>query len=320
MMRAAVFQGHGRTRIERCGRPEPAPSQVRIRLHGSGVCGSNLPVWEGRPWFSYPLEPGRPGHEGWGVIDAVGSGVRDVRVGETVACLSQAAYAEYDIADATEVVCLEGVLAGQPCPGEPLACAVNVARRSRLSAGQPVVVVGIGFLGGLLVQLASAAGAHVIAVSRRAFALEVARACGAAETVPLADIEDTCRAVRRVLSADGAPCVVEATGEQRALDLAARLVSVRGQLVIAGYHQDGARTVDLQQWNWRGIDVTNAHERDPQIYLEGLRTAVAALGAGTLRLGPLLTTDVPLASLDDAFRLMQTRPDGFLKALVRCAD
>src|SRR5206468_2070300 len=52
-----------------------------------------------------------------------------------------------------------------------------------------------------------------------------------------------------------ADVVIEATGRQEPLDLAARLVRVRGRLVVAGYHQDGARTVDMQLWNWRGLDV-----------------------------------------------------------------
>ncbi len=317
-MRAALFEGAGRARLVDCALPSPAPDQVRIRLRGSGVCGSNLPVWEGRPWFTYPLPPGQPGHEGWGVVDAVGADVTTVAIGQPIACLSQAAFADYDLAGADEVVALPSAVAQHPCPGEPLACAMNIMRRSRVSAGTPVVVVGVGFLGGLLIQLASGRGAHVIAVSRRPYALDVARACGAAHVLPFTDVVATRDAVCRVLGSEGAPCVIESVGEQQALDLAASLVATRGQLVIAGYHQDGPRTVDMQQWNWRGLDVTNAHERDPLMYSQGLRLAVDALASGILRLGPLITTQVPLAQLDDAFRLMQTRPDGFLKALVLC--
>ena len=317
-MRAAVFEGGGRTRIAECAPPTPGPGQVRIRLHGSGVCGSNLPVWEGRPWFTYPLAPGQPGHEGGGVIDAVGDDVTTVAAGQPVACLSQAAYADYDLADAREVVPLPDGLSPQACPGEPLACALNVIGRSRVSPGQPVVIVGVGFLGGLLVQLAAARGAHVLAVSRRPFALDVARQCGAAATVRFTDVHATREAIGRALGTEAVPCVIEAVGEQQALDLASSLVATRGQLVIAGYHQDGARSVDMQRWNWRGIDVTNAHERDPGVYLDGLRRAVDALASGTLSLDALVTTELPLEQLDEAFRLMQSRPDGFLKAVVRC--
>src|SRR5919201_4447146 len=95
-MRAAVIAGPNRLRIEELARPEPAPHEVRIRLAGSGVCASNLPVWEGREWFEYPQAPGAPGHEGWGTVDALGSDVRNLAVGQRVAALSYQAYAEYD--------------------------------------------------------------------------------------------------------------------------------------------------------------------------------------------------------------------------------
>ena len=78
--------------------------------------------------------------------------------------------------------------------------------------------------------------------------------------------------------------VIEATGKQWPLDLAAELTAERGRLVIAGYHQDGPRQVNMQLWNWRGLDVINAHERDPAIYVHGVRAAVAAVAGGAARL------------------------------------
>ena len=45
--------------------PQPGLREVRVRLIGSGVCASNIALWEGRPWFRYLAPPGSPGHEGW---------------------------------------------------------------------------------------------------------------------------------------------------------------------------------------------------------------------------------------------------------------
>src|SRR5215207_7653619 len=188
-MRAAVLTEPGVTRIDTVPRPEPGPGEVRILLEGSGVCGSNLAVWEGQPWFQYPLEPGAPGHEGWGVVDAIGSGVDTVQPGTRVAVMSQRAFAEYDVAPAEACVPLPPSLAGQPFPGEPLGCAVNVFRRSEIGPGDTVVVVGIGFIGAVVVRLASRAGATVVAVSRRPFALDIARAEGASIALPLDDAD-----------------------------------------------------------------------------------------------------------------------------------
>src|SRR5919205_2195757 len=87
-MRALRITAPRRAEIEEIVLPEPGPSQVRVRLQGCGVCGSNLAVWQGRSWFNYPFEPGAPGHEGWGKIDKVGPGVDGARIGERVALLS----------------------------------------------------------------------------------------------------------------------------------------------------------------------------------------------------------------------------------------
>jgi len=163
---------------------------------------------------------------------------------------------------------------------------------------------------------ASRAGARVIAVSRRPFALEVARSQGAAITLPLADHDRIVGEVERLTGGAGADRVIEAVGLQQPLDLAGRLTRVRGRLVIAGYHQDGTRQVDMQLWNWRGIDVINAHERDPEIVLDGIRGAVAAVADGTLDPAPLYTHRFELDRLGEALETMRRRPDGFLKALV----
>ena len=314
--RAAVIDAPGSARIDHVRLPEPAATQLRIRLEGSGVCASNLPVWEGREWFQYPQEPGAPGHEGWGVVDAVGDDVRGFAVGDRVAALTYHAYAEHDLAEHDAVVLLPPELRSVELPGEPLGCAMNIFARSDIRAGQTVAIAGIGCLGALLTQLASKAGARVIAISRRPFALEVARNCGAREAIAM---DDHARIVERVMAltgGDGCERVIEAVGMQWPLDLAGELTRIRGKLIVAGYHQDGPRQVNMQLWNWRGLDVINAHERDPRAYLEGMRAAVSAVASGQLDPSPLYTHRFALDRLGSALEATRTRPDGFLKALV----
>jgi threonine dehydrogenase-like Zn-dependent dehydrogenase len=318
--RAVVITGPGRCELQSLRPPEPGPRQVRVRLEGCGVCGSNLPVWEGRPWFTYPLEPGAPGHEGWGVIDAVGAEVEGLRAGDRVAMLSYHAFADWDVAEAGNVVKLPPELDGEPFPGEALGCAFNVFRRSEIGPGHTVAVVGIGFLGAVLVNLAARAGARVIALSRRAFALDVARRMGATETIPWDD--EGARLVSQVqelTAGRGAERVIEATGLQGPLDVAGEITAERGRMMIAGFHQDGLRHVNLQSWNWRGIDVINAHERDPRIYAEGMRLAVQAVAEGRLDPSPLYTHRFPLEQTGAALDCMRQRPDTFMKALVTSA-
>jgi threonine dehydrogenase-like Zn-dependent dehydrogenase len=315
-MRAAVLEGPGRMKVDLVAIPEPGQGQVRVQLEGCGVCASNLTPWEGPEWMQFPTEPGALGHEGWGRIDAVGEGVHGLEVGDRVAALSFRSYGEYDIAEQASVVKLPDSLAGKPFPGEPLGCAMNIFRRADIKAGQDVAIVGIGFLGAILTRLATDAGARVIAISRRPFSLDIARQFGAAETIPM---DDHWRIIEDVKAlTDGRMCdrVIEAVGKQWPLDLAGELVREGGKLIVAGYHQDGPRQVNMQMWNWKGIDVINAHERDPEVSMQGIRDAVEAVASGRLDPSPLYTHVYPLDRLDLALNDTRDRPDGFLKALV----
>ncbi len=315
-MRAAVIEAPNRVRMANVRIPEPGDTEVRVRLEGCGVCGSNLAPWEGRPWFKYPLAPGELGHEGWGRVDRVGNAVRNVRPGERVALLSYRAYAEYDVAPASTVVPLPAALEDQPFPGEALGCAFNVFRRSDIQPGQAVAIVGIGFLGVVLTSLAARRGASVLAISRRPFALDAARKLGACQAILLEDNQKIIEQVKELTAGKGCPRVIEATGKQAPLDLATELTAERGRLIIAGYHQDGLRQVNLQLWNWRGLDVINAHERDPAIYAQGIRDAVQAVANGQLDPFPLYTHRFQLKELSAALNAMKERPENFLKALV----
>src|SRR5947209_234333 len=224
-MRAAILTAPGRIAIEDVARPEPRPGQVRIRLGGSGVCASNLTPWAGPDWMQFPTEPGALGHEGWGIVDAAGDGVQGLAIGDRVAALSYKSYAEYDLAEADAVVRLPDSLAGQPFPGEPLGCAMNIFRRSEIAAGQTVAIVGIGFLGAILTRLVSNAGARVIAISRRPFSLDVARSMGAAETIAMEDHQAIIGEVKELTSGTFCDRVIEAVGKQRSEEHTSELQS-----------------------------------------------------------------------------------------------
>ena len=315
-MRAAVLTGAGMFKIQDTPVPQPGPGEVLVKLTGCGVCASNLTPWAGPEWMQFPTEPGALGHEGWGVIDAVGEGVTGLQPGDRVGFLSGKAYAEFDLAEASQVVQLPPALADGDLPLEPFGCAMNIFRRSDIQAGQTVAIVGIGFLGAILVRLASNAGARVIAISRREQSLELARKMGAAETIPMHDHGQIIERVRELTGGTLCDRVIEAVGKQWPLDLAAELTSEGGRLVIAGYHQDGPRQVNMQLWNWRGFDVVNAHERDAAVSVQGMREAVAAIENGLIDPKLLITHRYPLDRLGEALDAARDRPGNFVKAVV----
>jgi len=314
-MRAATLVAPRRFEIRHHDPPSPGRDDVVLAVRGCGLCASNLGPWAGLPGVSYPMAPGAPGHEVFGRIEAVGEGVQGLRVGEPVAAISYNGYAEYDVAPALAVVPIPLNIADRPVPGEAVACAVNVDRRMGITSADTVVVIGVGFLGALLIGLARrhAPGA-VIALSRRQTGLDIAARMGADHVLPLDDA-----AIARVAElTDGrlADVVVEVTGRAEPLRLAAEMTRVRGRLVIAGYHQDGPRTIDLQLWNWRGLDVINAHERQLSVYRSGLEEALRLISEGEIDLDPLLTHSYELEEIEAAFQTAEARPAGFIKAIV----
>ncbi len=72
----------------------------------------------------------------------------------------------------------------------------------------------------------------------------------------------------------------------------------------------------MQMWNWRGLDVVNAHERDPAIYVRGIREAVDAVASGRLDPSPLYTHSYALDQLGEALDATRDRPEGFVKAFI----
>jgi threonine dehydrogenase-like Zn-dependent dehydrogenase len=166
------------------------------------------------------------------------------------------------------------------------------------------------------VRLAANAGARVIAISRREQSLDLARRMGAAETIPMNDHWQIIERVRELTGGGFCDRVIEAVGKQWPLDLAAELTREGGRLVIAGYHQDGPRQVNMQLWNWRGFDVANAHERDPAVSVRGMQEAVEAIEAGLIDPRMLVTHRYPLEKLDEALNATRDRPGNFVKAVV----
>src|SRR5205823_12081149 len=139
-----------------------------------------------------------------------GEGVEDVEEGARVAALTARSYAEYDLADASCLVALPAALDGIAFPAEPFGCAVNIFRRSAIEPGQTVAIVGIGFLGALLTRMAKAAEAHVIAISRRPFSLDIAKSMGAQNVIPMDDHWKIIEQVKQLTSGLLCDVVIEA--------------------------------------------------------------------------------------------------------------
>lgn len=316
--RAARITGPGTVELVDLPLPLPGRGQVRVRIEGCGVCASNLEPWAGPEWMQFPTEPGGLGHEAWGHVEAIGPEVHGLQTGQRVAWLGSNGFATHELVAADALVPLPADIGSAPWPLEPLGCAMNIFRRSGVRRGDSVAIIGIGFLGAVLTRLCADAGAEVYAITRRDSQRVLARQMGAARAIEMADHHDIIAQIRDLTHGRLCDVVIEAVGKQWPLDLAGDLVAEGGRLVIAGYHQDGPRQVNMQNWNWRGIDVVNAHERNPEVNLAGMRDAVDAVMQGRIDLGQLVTHSYPLDQLAEALNVTRDRPEGFIKACVTC--
>ncbi|MGB8374260.1 MAG: zinc-binding dehydrogenase, partial [Salegentibacter sp.] len=198
----------------------------------------------------------------------------------------------------------------------PLGCAMNIFKRSDISKGQTVAIVGSGFLGSLLIQLAKSEGAKVIAISRRDFSLQTAKSAGADELIKMDDHYQIIEKIKELTDGNFCDRVIECTGKEWPLNLSIEITGERGKLIVAGFHQDGMRSVNVQMLNWRGIDMISAHERDSAEYIKGIKAAIEAVRNGKMDPFPLFTHRFKLDQMEQAYEHLTGRPEGFVKALI----
>ena len=218
-MRAAWYERQGPAAdvlvIGEMPNPEPGPGEVRIAVAASGINPGDVKKRRDEYGYGMPYPRVIPHSDGAGVVDRVGAGVPDVRIGQRVWCFGAQSYrpfgtaAEYCIVPATQAVPLpDGVSYEQgACLGIPGLTAHRAVHAAGPVDGRWVLVQGgAGAVGVCAVQLAARAGAKVMAVVRRPGDIVVARDAGAHQVL-LADAT-LADGIRR-LAPDGVHHIVE---------------------------------------------------------------------------------------------------------------
>lgn len=316
-MRAAVFHGRRDVRIESVPAIDGvARGEVVLDVRRAAICGTDATEWAHGPKMSrldrpHPitghLGPVVLGHEFVGVIRDAGDDVSGLRVGDRVVpgcggwcgrCLwcqegrSNLCRDRYligmhrdgGLAESVAVPAEMCRLVGGDCSddaaaiAQPLAVAIHGLNRSGFNGG-PIVVVGAGGIGALVISAALDRGASPLIVTDIAAArLERARMLGAQFTFH-AEEPNLKEQIYELTGGDGPQVVVEASGAPAAPAMAAGLVRPGGRLLLMGM-QSAPRTLDLftlAQWE---VDIvpSNAHicETDLVPALELLATSKLA--------------------------------------------
>ncbi|WP_131735465.1 zinc-binding dehydrogenase [Actinomadura roseirufa] len=303
--RTSVLTGPRTSALSLTSVPDCGPGEVLIRVMHNGICASELHAWQEGPGSQVHVL----GHEAVGEIKAVGPGVTAHQVGDIVTGRILRSFAEYALADQRDLVRVPSGLSPDTVLGEPVGCVVECLRRTPIDVADEVAVIGAGFMGLCLLQLLShSRTARVTAIDPRPEAREHAAKHGA-------DVVRSPAAGTEPVTGEAFHVVFETSGSQAGLDLATRLVRQHGTVSILGYHQ-GSRSVDMEAWNFKAIDVINAHVRDPDRLRTSTERGLALAAAGRLDLDSLITHRYSLAQVDRAFAALDDKPAGFIKAVL----
>jgi len=261
--------------------PKPGPGQVLIQMQTCGLCHTDIHAARG-DWPVKPTLPFTPGHEGIGVVQALGSGVTERQIGDRVAiawlgracgacrycvtgwetlCEQQqnsgysidGAFAEYAVADARYVVPVPDAVSS--FDAAPLTCAgvttYKAAKVARIVPAERVAVFGIGGLGHLAIQYARLMGGQVIAIDVDDAKLELATELGADHVINASRVDP----VAAVQALGGADVAIALAVRPESFEQAFHSLRRGGRLVCVALPADGTIAVPIFDTVLKGISV-----------------------------------------------------------------
>lgn len=271
-MKAAVLRGLRDVVIDRDAPvPTIGPKDVLLRSRACGICGTDVHIYEGEFFPTYPLVQG---HELAGEVVEVGAEVQGLAPGDKVMvdptvtcdechfCLTQrqnhclawnavgvtrdGGFGEYVRVPARNCYRFDRVSFAEAAFTEPLACVVFGQDRARIDFGSEVLILGAGPIGQLQLQACRANGAASVTVVDTVEAkLDMARRYGAANTV-MADnaVGDKLRAIARY----GFDVVIDATGNPKAVQMGLAHIAPGGRFLIFGVCSPDA-TIEIKPFD-----------------------------------------------------------------------
>jgi threonine dehydrogenase-like Zn-dependent dehydrogenase len=314
-LKAAILS-HDGFKIRELDVPVVGDDEVLIKTIACGVCSGDLFVYKNRQALS--ATQSRLGHEGSGTVATMGRNATGFRIGDVVTSLGMPAYADYFITKPELLVMLPPEIEPVNALGEPIACCVHAGNCFGIRPGDRVALVGCGFMGLICLQLAKIQGAGFsCCIDPIGFRREISLEIGADVSLcPSGYSADD------ILKLYGEfDIVIEAAGTQSAIDLCTDLVAKHGRIILVGYHQSkgGMRTINMERWNYKAIDVVNGHVRRQDEKIEAMRQGMELMRQGHLVTEPLVSS-YSFMDIEQAFRDLIDGNDGLMKAVLIMND
>jgi 2-desacetyl-2-hydroxyethyl bacteriochlorophyllide A dehydrogenase len=347
-MLAAQLTAKRTIRLAEVPTPKPGRDEVLIRVRASGLCYTDVELFNGtQPYFAMGLahHPMIPGHEWSGEISELGEDVQQFRTGDRVTgdvsigcthcrfCLAgqynlcvvkqevglcrgkDGAFAEFLTMPARHVYRLPDSLSFEEGAGvEPAATCVKGIHKTGLRAGDAVLVSGDGTIGLLGIQAAKAAGAGiVIATGTDEKKLALAKSLGAELTVDVRS-QKPADIARDATGGFGVDLAMECSGQIPALRDCIQAVRMGGRLCVIGVYEKTYPDFPATDLVVRDITFVGS-VASPNAFPETLRF----MEQGRIRLAPLVTHTLPLGEIGRAFEIMENPSSGRIKILLKCS-
>lgn len=331
-MRVAMYYSNRDIRLEDMPVPGTGPGEMLMRVHASGICGSDL-----MEWYRLPKAPLVLGHEVAGEVVEIGQGVEKFRPGDRIiathhvpcntcfyclrgnhsACrtlrtthFDPGGFSEYIRIPAINVDrgvlrLPDGVSYDEASFVEPLGCVVRGQRLAGFQITDCVLVMGSGITGLLHIQLARAQGAgRIIATDISDFRLKAASDFGADLTVHAG--EDIASYLRNVNEGRLADMVIVCTGAQPAIEGALKLAEPGGTILFfAPSGPDAEITIPYNDFWWSGIKTVSSYAASPS----DLAIALELIRAKRVNVLEMVTHRLPLSETLKGFRMVEEARD-----------
>jgi L-iditol 2-dehydrogenase len=330
-MRAIIYYSYDDIRLEDRAIPGVGEDELLVRVHGCGLCGSDI-----LKIAQQAAPPVILGHELTGTIVERGEAISHFEVGQRVMvahhvpcgtchyCLHHnysmcaafrasnidpCGFAEYIRVPAEHTrhttLALPATLSNEEGSFvEPLACCVRAVQRTPMLAGDSVVVMGLGSVGLLMLQAVKATGAaRVYGVDLLPERLQLALELGAEAVFQAPPDEHALRDLLNPLTGGrGADAVILTAPGTRPFRQAVGSVRKGGAITIFAAHQ-GAASLDLERTYQQELTIGSAYSSSP----ETLRIALDLLTTGKVRVDRLISHRLPLERFNEGVALMRER-------------
>ena len=306
----------------------PKDDDVLVKTHAAGICGTDKNLYNGvippsgglkseiRTAFEYPYFFG---HEGGGTVVEVGRNVRSLKEGDEVMAFGWVeTYSDYFVAteDNLELV-PDGLDMDLASLGEPIGCAVFSGLSSKVQLGDTVAVVGMGFAGQIIAQVAKQKGAYqTIGVDVFDGKLELAKSLGLDHAIN-SSRTDPLEEILELTGGEGADVMIEVAGTPEAVQLCNDAVKHNGVLVFYSWITRDI-TLNISRWHDNSLEIVNTGLVHHGILQRRIWVpqALRPVLQGQIQISPLITHAYALAEMDKAMRIANADPAA-IKVLVR---